>query len=299
MAAPEHRPREADSPTPDTSNRKVEVLSTPATAVDIVRLFHREGDKPPEDATDLLRQALAVNGAETAAVLLTGAGFVFVELPSFLAYRYPDAEEYAGVVRKAQQVADTLRQVLPTRRPLVVVGIDVYGWVQGVEMGSGVGQFAAVLPVDGPTLLLPKRFPTVEEEKFLRIPDTDDHPQTPVVDTAHGGAAVLVCHDLNVYHPRSVAVTSREDRRGWRSAFTAQLSAARPAFGLHLAHYVASERSFLQGNSGWRKAVGVPLFGGAGLPADVTPDRARELAASLLSDADGWAVLDLLERPTE
>lgn len=280
---------------------RLEILHQPIDTTDVVRLFHRGDCKTGPAATELLRQAVSlVAGRDLPAVLLTGAGFTWAELPGGIRKRFPNDQEFPAIAAAAQQAANDLRRALPLTRPLIVVGVDVFAWPHGSEEGWGVGQFAAILPPDdSPVCLLPKRFPTVREEAYLRVPSQDDQLPAPTYDTLRGRAAVLVCHDLNVYHPRSIAVTTRDARRGWREELAGHMETARPAFGLHLAHEVASERSFLHGYGGWRSTVGAPLFGAAGLLVDVSPDRARDLAASLLTGTNGWGVLDLLERPSE
>ena len=303
MAHPNARQHDDREPTTDQSSgaKRLDVLSRPKGSADIVRLFHRGDCKSGPVAAALLTEAIAQIADQPApAVLLTGAGFTWAELPGGTARRYPTEEEDAEITTVAERAAEELRRSLPPSRPLIIAGIDVFAWPRGSEEGWAVGQFAAILPVDGGSVvLLTKRFPTGAEESYLRVPGPDDEPSSPFCDTARGRAAVLVCHDLNVYHPRSIAVTSRQDRCSWRESLTGQVEALRPTYGLHLAHYVESERSFLHGYGGWRSFVGVPLFGASGLPDDVSPDRARELAGSLLSGADGWGVLDLLERPAE
>ncbi|HEY1190780.1 MAG TPA: hypothetical protein VGE74_24330 [Gemmata sp.] len=265
----------------------------------MVRLFHRWGERPVDVATESLCHALLlISGRRTEQVLVTGAGFVGARLPEPTSERFPNANELDAVTRTAQQVAEALRLSLPDERPLIVFGVDVYATCHRSDIERQVGQFAVVLPRDGAARLLPKRFPTPNEEAYLPVPDEAEAPD-PSCDTPAGRAAVFVCHDVNVYSPRGAATTVYETRAGWRTALQNRVRALAPALGLHLAHYVETATSFRQAYNAWAGEFDAPLVGVSGLPADVSTADATGLAASLLINTDSSLVLDLIELPTE
>jgi hypothetical protein len=108
--------------------------------------------------------------------------------------------------------------------------------------------------------LLPKRFPTPGEVAYLRVPEDADAPH-PVCHTPHGRAAVLMCHDVNVYSPRGAATTTDKARAGRRTALRRRVKSLAPNWGLHLAHYVETPASFRQAYGTWAADVGVPSSG--------------------------------------
>jgi hypothetical protein len=278
---------------------RVEVLREPATAAQLVRVFHRWGERPPELAAESLRQAVLLMEGVTLTPVVAGAGFAWVRLPDPTRERMPDEAEFAAITDAALRAAQVVRSALPPSRPLVVFGVDVYATCNRSDAERQVGQFAAVLPPDGgPPHLLPKRYPTTGEVSYLRLPKDADAPH-PVCFTPHGPAAVLVCHDLNVYSPRGTATTTDKARAGWRAALRRRVKAVAPVLGLHLTHYVETTGSFRQAYSAWAADVGVPLVGVSGVPSTWRTSDVADLTASLLSGADEHPILDLCERPAE
>ncbi|MBA4189517.1 MAG: hypothetical protein C0467_16130 [Planctomycetaceae bacterium] len=287
----------SQAPAANHPAHRLDVLTRPTAKPRVVRLFHRWGDRSCRIAAESLRQALLlVDGASTEQLLVAGAGFVCTGLPQPTDARYPNADEFVAVTENARGAAEAIQSSIPLTRPLVVFGVDVYAACYRSDIERQVGQFAVVLPPDGPPILLPKRFPTPTEEAYLNVPDDQ---ADPICDTPLGRTAILVCHDVNVYSPRGTATTVYETRATWRTALQDLIRKRTPAVGLHLAHYIETATSFRQAYNAWASDVGVPLVGVSGLPSDVTTDDATSLAASLLSGTDELPVLDLIERPTE
>jgi hypothetical protein len=273
---------------------KPEVLSQPNQPFRIARLFHRGGSKAVSAGADLLCQAISLLADGVAhPLLVAGAGLIGVSFPTPTRDRYPTPGEFSAMTDTARQAAEAVRASLPFPRPLIVFGLDVCVKCARSDNPQWSGQFAVILPGDGgPPRLLPKRFPTPAEWAYLRPPD---NPPEPVCETPQGRAVALVCHDVNVYHPRGEATTSLASRVRWRTVLRSQILEMKPAFGLHLAHHVATAATFRQPYRVWKREVGAPLIGVCGFPAGISMDKARALAASLLTDPESLPTLDLCE----
>lgn len=269
----------------------------------IVRLFLRWQDEPRSvaDCAGLLVRTIEQSGViAESGVILAPAGFVSSWLDEPTRARYPDEDEATAIRAAAVAATANLSRLLPAVRPTLIFGVDVFACCNRSSGNRGVGQFAAVLPnTSAEAVLFPKRYPTPEEEAFLRVADPTSNPPAPVIDSPVGRVVVLVCHDISVYHPRGRATTSSDYRAGWQTLLCDQIADGTPALGVNLIHYVDSVRTFSQPYNVWTNEVGVPLFGVSQISSVVERNTAAELADSLTLNPQYWPVLDLCEPPLE